>query len=212
VATHDAELRAFWQLGVSATTEPLERVLGRYRQAHRRYHTVAHLGWVLRHVEQLSEEVAVDDLGSVVAAAFFHDAVYDPTSTSNEDDSAALAVRELVALGWEASRADTVAAMIRGTAAHRDPPDRDTAVLFDADLAVLGADPAGYGDYVRGVRAEHGHVDDAGWRAGRAAVLRSFLDRPAIYATEPGRARWESTARANITAELAGLAPSRPAT
>jgi predicted metal-dependent HD superfamily phosphohydrolase len=100
--------------------------------------------------------------------------------------------------------------MIRGTADHRDPPDLDTAVLFDADLAVLGADPAGYGDYVRGVRAEYGHVDDAGWRAGRASVLQSFLDRPSIYATDPGRRRWESTARANITAELAALTPHTP--
>jgi predicted metal-dependent HD superfamily phosphohydrolase len=75
VPTHDAELRAFWQLGVAAANEPFERVLGRYREPHRRYHTTAHLGWVLRHVEELSEELALDDVGAVVAAAFFNDAI-----------------------------------------------------------------------------------------------------------------------------------------
>ena len=68
------------------------------------------------------------------------------------------------------------------TAAH-DPTSPDEAVLCDADLAVLAADPATYTAYATGVRAEYAHVDDAAWRAGRAAVLRAFLDRPVLFHT-----------------------------
>ena len=81
----------------------------------------------------------------------------------------------------------------------------DTAVLVDADLAILGADPAGYSTYVTGVRL-YRHVSDEEWRSGRAAVLEAFLERPTIYSTPTGRDRWETRARANLAAELAGLA------
>ncbi len=205
MAARETELRAYWQRAVAADTGPFERLVARYREPHRRYHTVAHLGWVLRHVDELASEARPADVGAVMAAAFFHDVVYEPMSSTNEADSATLARRELGVLGGEAEPIAAVASMIEGTAHHVDPPDDDTAVLFDADLAVLGATPAAYGDYVRAVRAEYQHVDDDAWRAGRAAVLRSFLERASIYATDGGRRRWEATARGNLTAELATL-------
>jgi predicted metal-dependent HD superfamily phosphohydrolase len=55
------------------------------------------------------------------------------------------------------------------------------------------------------VRAEYAHVDDATWRTRRATVLRAFLERAAIYRTEPMR-RQEHRARANLAAELSSLA------
>jgi predicted metal-dependent HD superfamily phosphohydrolase len=78
-------------------------------------------------------------------------------------------------------------------------------VLIDADLAVLGSEPAAYQAYVTGVRAEYASVDDAAWRRGRSEVVRDLLDREPLYATEPARRRWEARARANLTAELATL-------
>ncbi len=47
--------------------------------------------------------------------------------------------------------------------------------------------------------------DDA-FRAGRAAILRPFLDRESIYATQTARDRWEGAARANLLRELEVLA------
>ena len=93
--------------------------------------------------------------------------------------------------------------MILATA-HHDPAGTtvDDAVLFAADLAVLAAEPAGYSDYVRNVRREYAHVSDARWVTGRSAVLRSFLDRDAIFAPLLGLGEWEQRARGNMTAEL----------
>jgi predicted metal-dependent HD superfamily phosphohydrolase len=81
----------------------------------------------------------------------------------------------------------------------------DTAVLLDADLAVLGSEPASYQAYVAGVRSEYGHVSATDWCTGRTRILQSFLDRPSLFATPTGRTRWESRARANIAAEVASL-------
>ena len=55
-----------------------------------------------------------------------------------------------------------------------------------------------------GVRTEYDFLTTDEWRLGRAAVLRSFLERESIYSTPPMHAL-EATARANLTAELASL-------
>lgn len=157
-----------------------------------------------RHPEH-REPNDIVDLGAVVAAAFYHDAVYEPASTANERASARLARRDLGELGWEPARAGHVADLIEATAHHVDAPDLDHALLFDADLAILGADPQTYDTYVRAVRAEYHHVDDQAWQRGRTAVLEAFLDRTTIYSTVAGRSRWERSARANIAGELGTL-------
>ena len=85
-----------------------------------------------------------------------------------------------------------MAALVIATAGHEPPGgiDPDAAsVVLDADLAILAAEPAAYSAYVAGVRAEYSHIDDAGWRAGRAAVLAELLRRSEIYRSPPMRER-----------------------
>ncbi len=184
----------------------LEGLLARHREPHRRYHTATHVMWVCRHVDQLLAEHEVDDPDAVRLAALFHDAIYDPRASTNEAASATLASARLAEVGWAGDRRANVARLIELTAGHEvDAADAAGAVLLDADLAILGADPGEYQHYVNGVRAEYAHVDDEGWRTGRAQVLQRFLAREAIYLTVPMHAAREQRARANLTAELTGL-------
>ena len=90
------------------------------------------------------------------------------------------------------------------TAGHR-PADADEAILVDADLAILGAPANEYTSYVAGVRAEYAHVTDDAWREGRSALLRGFLATPHLFTTATMRAERGARARANMSAELAGL-------
>ena len=211
-------LRAQWRAAVpaaagdisvagSALDDAITDLLARYREPQRRYHTVTHLAAVLTTAEGLLAQVAVDDPAAVRLALFFHDAVYDPRSTTNEVDSADLSRRVLSALGVARAACDAVAALVIATAGHEPPGGIDpgaASVVLDADLAILAAEPAAYSAYVAGVRAEYSHIDDAGWRAGRAAVLAELLRRSEIYRSPPMRGR-EARARANLTAELATL-------
>jgi predicted metal-dependent HD superfamily phosphohydrolase len=206
-AATDHELRIAWERHLG---EPnlLESLLARYREPHRRYHGLSHLVWVVRHIHELARHEPVDDIDAVVVAAFFHDAVYDPTSSDNEAASARLAHRRLTELGWPERRVEHITWMIRATADHSTGDaehDTDTAVLLDADLAVLGAEPAAYQAYVNGIRAEYAHLHDHEWSSGRRSVLEGFLGRDAIYATPTAHDQWEARARANLTAELASL-------
>lgn len=224
VTAPEVELGRVWRRLVGfdagrAGDAALDELLARHRQPHRRYHTATHVMWVLRHIDDLAAANTPVDLDAVRAAALFHDAVYDPRSTTNEHDSAGLARRVLADCGWEPARVDRVAALIELTAGHVAPRADDGAddgadtgadILLDADLAILGAEPADYRAYVTGVRAEYAHVDDDAWRVGRAAVLRSFLERPAIYRTTSMQATRERRARANLSAELADLQRTEP--
>jgi predicted metal-dependent HD superfamily phosphohydrolase len=206
MARVEEELRARWSAVLGSghdATVALDGLLGRYREPQRHYHTLAHLLRALRDVDALLDNVEVPDADAVRLAAWFHDAIYDPMAANNEEASAALAARALAELGQPAERQDAVVRLVLATATH-EPTLDDEAVLIDADLAVLGADSATYSAYARGVRREYEHVDESAWRDGRAAVLRAFLERPAIFHTAP-MARLEARARANLTAELAGL-------
>ena len=208
MSDRELELEVAWQRHVTTDRTLLDKLLARHREKHRRYHTAAHVAWVIRHVDELASVEPIDHLDEVVAAAFYHDAVYEPTYPANERASARLARRDLASIGWDADAVERVASTIEATehgATGAGGDTGDTAVLLDADLAILGADPAGYSAYVTGVRAEYRHLTDDEWRTGRAAVLQQFLDRPAIYSTPTARGRWETRARANLTAELAGL-------
>jgi predicted metal-dependent HD superfamily phosphohydrolase len=113
-------------------------------------------------------------------------------------------VREI---GWPDAACRHVADLVTATARHDvEGADRETAVLLAADLAVLAAEPSRYAEYASAVRREYAHVDDAGWRTGRATVLRLLLSRQRLFAAELALDAWERRARANIVSELAALA------
>jgi predicted metal-dependent HD superfamily phosphohydrolase len=210
VSSVELELRVAWQrhLGTSVeATEWFDTVLGAYRAEGRHYHGVRHVAWVVRHVSTIAADHPVTDLDGIVAAAFFHDAVYEPTRDDNEAESAAMAARAVHEIGWTEAAGRHVADLVMATAGHDvEGADRDTAVLLAADLAVLAAEPSRYAEYATAVRREYAHVDDGAWRAGRARVLRTLLDRPHLFAPELGLDEWERRARANVTSELASLA------
>ncbi|RMI35662.1 HD domain-containing protein [Nocardia stercoris] len=182
----------------------------RYREPHRRYHTVDHLTAMLRAIDRLAADA--DDVTAVVLAAFFHDAIYVIGAPDNEDRSAELAESVLTAAEFDPATVAEVVRLVRLTAAHApEPGDRNGAVLCDVDLAVLGGSAADYAAYTAAVRAEYATVPDDLFRGGRAAVLQSLLDLPRLFHAEIARAAYEVAARANLSTELRELRSARPA-
>lgn len=176
-------------------------LLERHAEPHRRYHVLAHVAHVLDHLETTAE--ALPDDRALRLAAWYHDAVHDPRAGDNEAASAALARARLGLAGAHPSLVDDVERLVLVTAGHR-PGREDEQALCDADLAVLGSSPEAYERYRSAVRAEYGFLDDATWREGRAAVLRSLLAAP-LFHTAAFTDR-EAAARRNLSAELDSLA------
>ena len=184
-----------------------EQLLHQWSEPRRRYHTLRHLDAMLAVVDALAEQVDEQGAAAVRLAAWFHDAVYAPDRSENEERSARLAERVLPELGVPPALTAEVARLVRLTADHDPAPgDANGALLCDADLAVLGGPPEAYAAYAAAVREEYAFVPDEDFRAGRAAVLRQLLALPELFRTEPARRAYGTAAHRNMTAELAQLA------
>ncbi|MFF0271882.1 MULTISPECIES: HD domain-containing protein [unclassified Streptomyces] len=182
-------------------------LLARWAEPQRRYHTVDHLRAVLDRIDELADQGGEGgELELVRLAAWFHDAVYRPDRSENEERSAVLAEKALAEAGLTPHEVAEVARLVRLTITHDPAPgDLNGETLCDADLAILATGPDTYGGYTAAVREEYGFVPDDAFREGRAAVLRHLLDLPRLFRTPYGAAVWEERARENLERELAEL-------
>jgi predicted metal-dependent HD superfamily phosphohydrolase len=179
-------------------------LLARWSQPQRHYHTVNHLRVVLAVVDEHAAHA--EDATAVRLAAWYHDAVYEPTRVDNEEASALLAEAALPGLDVPPDRVAEVARLVRLTASHDPiPGDRNGGLLTDADLSVLASPAEVYAAYTAAVRREYAHVPDAAFVVGREAVLTNLLALPRLFHTPDLRDRWEDLARSNIARELGGL-------
>lgn len=182
-----------------------DELIARHGEPHRRYHTMVHIQACL------DELAACDDLEAgerslLEAAIWFHDAIYDPARNDNEARSARLAEARLAAMGEPSAFAAEVSRLILLTAGHAvEPGDRIGARLVSIDLSILGAAPDRYDAYAAGIRAEYGHVPEPLYRAGRAAILRRFVESPILFPDPAWAARLDAAARANLRREITTL-------
>lgn len=184
-----------------------DELLRRWSEPQRRYHTLSHLAAVLDVTDRLADEA--EDADAVRLAAWFHDAVYAPERSENEERSARLAERVLPEAGVPAALTTETARLVRLTTTHEAAEgDRNGAVLCDADLAVLGGTPAAYAAYAAAVREEYAFVPDDAFREGRAAVLQQLLDLPRLYRTPAAQSAYAVAARSNLLSELAAQFPA----
>lgn len=183
---------------------PFDRLVEAYSEPHRHYHTLEHLGEMFRVVGRLAN--LITDMPAVQFAVWYHDIVYDPKATDNEERSADWADRDLTAFGVPDASRTTVRQLILATKHTANPPDMPDAVAFlDADLAILGAAEARYARYAADIRREYEWVPEDKYRTGRAAVLEGFLARERIYRTAMMVEEGEAAARRNLFAEIARL-------
>ena len=180
-----------------------ELLVAAYRSSERHYHTLEHLDEMFRVAGRLM--AITDDPRTVQLAIWFHDAVYDPRARDNEARSAELAVTLLGPIGVSKSELEVVTRLVLATAHLADPQppgNRETAILLDADLAILGSSPERYRRYAADIRTEYSWVPEAEYCKARANVLEQFLARPRLYWTEPMSEECEAQARENMEREL----------
>ncbi len=182
-------------------------LLDRWSEPHRSYHALPHLASVLRTLRLLERhgECAPARDPALPLAGWYHDAVYAGTAGEDEEASARLAQEHLDGL-LPAAVVEEAARLVRLTSSHApEGDDVSGSALVDADLEVLGREPALYRRYAGQVRADYAHVPEPRFRAGRAQVLEGLLSAPQLYRTRTGQRLWEEQARRNLRQELQEL-------
>jgi len=178
------------------TTSLLLELTRRHQEPHRHYHTLEHVAAMLH----AGRDFPLDDVQTM--AVWFHDAIYDPRSRTNEADSAALAGARLREAGWPQDRVQRVQAIVLDTV-HHAPRSPEAAPVIDLDLMSLALPRPEFERNTAAIRREHAHVPDAEFAAGRRAFFAAMLQRERIYHTAWG-GPFEALARANLLAGLAG--------
>jgi len=202
---HWQDLLAGFGVGPAAAREAFEQIANRYAEPWRHYHTLEHVASMLDELTKATAAVSVPDTHALFFAAYFHDVVYDPHATDNEERSADYADKVLSQLGVPSSTRAVVRALVLKTKHHLTEADDVAGQLFlDADLAILGVSASEYDRYAAQIRQEYSWVPELAYRAGRQAILSELLARPQIFGTAPFRDR-EAAARQNLAREIANL-------
>lgn len=194
VARHTSDVRlaeTFWQEIESA-----------YAHKKRHYHTLTHLEKLLG---QLAPVTGIEDWDTLLFALYYHDLVYKPTRSDNEEKSAESARECLTQLGYPSEKINRCMGHILATKSHVLSEDTDTNLFTDADLSILGADAETYHTYTLHIRKEYSIYPDFMYYPGRKKVVQHFLEMPYIYKTVYFRHALEQQARLNLQHELETL-------
>jgi predicted metal-dependent HD superfamily phosphohydrolase len=181
-------------------TSLISRLMARYAEPHRRYHTWSHVATVF----DASERISDDRSREIALAILFHDAVYDPKSHDNEEKSAELLLSEGRLVDEDEVVLKKARAMVLATKHfEREPESEQACIMVDADLSILGADDVTFDAYEDAIRQEYAFATDAQFATGRALVCQIFLDQPHIFHTPAARELWEKKAKDNLARSLA---------
>ena len=138
-------------------TNPL---ITRYSEAHRAYHNLVYIQKCLQEFE--GARSLAEDADAVEMAIWFHDAVYDPKATDNEELSGQLAAYLLDAAAMPEAFSQKVARLILATNHDAPPENKDAALLIDVDLSILGQPREIFAEYEAAIRQEYAEVPKEG--------------------------------------------------
>jgi predicted metal-dependent HD superfamily phosphohydrolase len=183
----------------------------RYNEAHRAYHTWRHIDEIFERLASLSTVAKRRDI--VIAATFWHDAVYD----LRDEDGAPRADRDNVRASADlfrryttvsAGEARAVEDLIMGTADHlHAKPDierypgfnNDFDLFLDLDLGSLASPWDQFETNLHKLRFENAMATEADFYREQISMLTRFRERDALlFRCQETRRKWSHDAAANL--------------
>ncbi len=171
-----------------------------YSSKERYYHTMQHLDNLLVQLTEIKSEIKCWE--TILFALYYHDIIYDPQNSDNEEKSAELAGKRMRQIAVPLTTITLCAKLILDTKSHLFSTDSDTNYFTDADLSILGQNNETYALYASNVRREYSMFPDSVYNPGRKSVLKHFLSMDRIFKTDFFYNKFEAQARKNLTNEL----------
>lgn len=170
-----------------------------YAYSHNYYHTHQHIVECLNLFHQIKDQLY--DPIAVELAIWFHDVIYDPQASDNEEQSAKIMLNHCVGILKKAELAK-IARWIIATKKHLPTKVHDLKYLLDIDLAILGALPQRFTEYEKQIQQEYAWVKPDIYQVKRAEVLTQFYQQQPLFQTEYFQQRFEENAKRNLLAAL----------
>ena len=108
-------------------------------------------------------------------------------------------------MGIQSETVDKVTKLILFTEHKITPNSLDGQFVVDIDLSILGSETSHFDDYEQAIRQEYSWVSDSDFVQRRSIILKNFLDKKSIFATDFFREKYEEQARKNIQRSLLKL-------
>ncbi len=188
------QLMDSWQFAPNRDT--FELLCVAYSDAGRHYHTGQHISACLGHLDRCLNQLQQPQ--EVELALWFHDAVYDPHATNNEQLSADWAANFLCDNGADEARTLRVHELIMTTEHGRPTRTLDQTILVDIDLSILGSKASIYNQFEVAIRREYAFVPWDIYREKRTEVLRGFFEREPLYTSGCLPTHMEQQAKRNL--------------
>jgi phosphopantetheine adenylyltransferase/predicted metal-dependent HD superfamily phosphohydrolase len=191
------------------------RIRDLYSQSWRMYHSLTHIINYVICTDELFKEGKIHDYVNVQLAVWFHDIIYTPSRSDNEERSCKefLEFYENIKRGLvlentvEMIDPNKVINYIMATKSHFDKQeynDKDINYFLDVDLISLGEKC--FEDYMKlnsMIKYEFtNHLTEEEWVNGRRKFLEMVLCKEHIFRTDDFRLKYEENARRNILKEL----------
>jgi pantetheine-phosphate adenylyltransferase len=158
-----------WGIKIKYTT-----ILDMWNEPHRHYHNQNHLLDLIDSINGLSG-LSESEYEKLILCALFHDIIYDPSSQTNEEDSAQFFMSCVV----DKKNPDIIEIreMILSTKSHQSE-SKLSKIFNDLDMSVIESDYENLLEWERGISNEFIPVWGLdNYKMGRSKFLESLLDK-----------------------------------
>ena len=163
------ELLNKWNIKCDVNT-----LLSMWNESHRHYHNLNHLNDLIEQINENKSKFSEKEYEKLMLAAIFHDCVYDPMSSTNEEDSANFLMECVV----DKSNSDIldVKQIILDTKTHNSTtPLSESFNKFD--MSIVERDFSELLEWENGIHEEFSVYPKEEYKEGRVKFLESLLDK-----------------------------------
>jgi pantetheine-phosphate adenylyltransferase len=165
--------RLFLVNELEINNDKLDEIMNMWDQPYKHYHNINHLFDIIKKLTPYfqEEEVNEDEYMTLLTAALFHDVIYNPRSTRNEEDSIEYYKSTVNQVDQR------VVNIILATKFRKEPESKLEGIFWRCDNSVLKSDIKGLLEYEKLIQKEYQFVDYSTYKESRIEFLNSCIGK-----------------------------------
>lgn len=148
-------------------------LLSMWNESHRSYHTLDHLNDLIKQINEDKSKFSEKDYDKLIIASLFHDCVYDPAKSDNEEMSSKFFLESCLDKNSDILDIDR---MILDTKTHKSNNKLSESFNY-YDMNIVERDFNSLLKWEEGIHYEFSIYDNETYKNGRLQFLESLLDK-----------------------------------